>query len=113
MPETAARPIREIGRLEDANGCGVTVAVDCDGVIIRRGGKDILLGPAQRNELMQLFNRAEWAAEAWAAEHADVVEAEVWCQIPGCLQGPGSHLYGAACATENEAAAGHAAVSDA
>jgi hypothetical protein len=67
---TDTRPIRTTERMQDANGHGVILAVDCAWVIIRRGGKEILLGPEEREAFMRLYFDAVWAAEKWAKEHA-------------------------------------------
>jgi hypothetical protein len=45
---------------------------DGDVVILLHGTSRLALGAGQRNEFIKGFCRAEWAAEAWAAERVEV-----------------------------------------
>jgi hypothetical protein len=71
MAEVTTSAVREIGQARDDQGHRLDMGSDRDAVTIMVAGCiKVILDAGQREHFQKLFQQAEWAAEAWAKEHA-------------------------------------------
>lgn len=86
-----------VDTLKDRHGRTVKVGHrggDVEIIVTPHSGRDgrIALDDEQRDRFMCAVAQAEMAIEA-----AEVVEAEIWCGLPGGCVIPGEHLFGDSC----------------
>ena len=73
MPEITTSAVREIGYVVDTGGRTLRIGVD-HGIVRLSGVYGVWsLDATQREHFQRLFQQAEFAAEAWTAEHPGTV----------------------------------------
>ena len=73
MAEITTSAVREIGQVADTGGRVLHVSVD-HGIVRLSGVHGVWsLDATQREHFQRLFQQAEFAAEAWTAEHPGTV----------------------------------------